>query len=126
MKQSVKQITKAYEKLLIEVKNDDFYQVDLTNRVNNYLCKNGHITKTKDVDAGVTPFMTRCFYCDEMAKSTFYNDYIPTEHPVKEFYRPTLKETLKLRQQPNLIDHILKGGLIERVVYGVKNHNKDE
>ncbi len=72
---SQREVKKRYNKLMNDVKTKDFYKVDLTNRVNCYVCDCGHITKTKDIDSGVTPFTFTCEKCKGTAKSTFYNDY---------------------------------------------------
>ena len=96
----------------------DYADTEFAAKVNNYICpKCGHITKTIDVDPGVTPFME--FYedkCGEFARSTFYKDYIPEQMPTHEWYRPDLKEVLKLRKKPEILDHILQGGLLIRKI----------
>lgn len=114
--QSQRQIQKRYSKLMNDVATKDFYKTDLTNRVNCYVCRCGHITKTKDVDAGVTPFMHRCELCGSMANSTFYDDIAPHIQPTEEWYRPTLKECLNMRKNEGWLDHVLNGGLVSRKV----------
>lgn len=110
-----KEIKEKYNQLLIDVKTKPFYKVDLTNRVNCYVCpKCGYITKTKDIDAGVTPFMFECDNCGEFAYSRFYNDIAPELKPVYEWYRPELKELFKMH--PALQEHILNGGLEYRKI----------
>lgn len=112
--ESVKSITKQYNKLLKDVDTNDYYtQIDLKNRVNCYVCaKCGHVTKTKDVDAGCTPFMHVCEKCNELAKSTMYKDIVQDKQPKQEWYRPTLKQVLKMRKKNNgMVEHILRGGL---------------
>lgn len=81
--------------------------------VNCYSCSNcGHITKTVDVDAGVTPMMHKCEKCGHMAESSFYNDIAPGVDPTEEWYRPSLEQVLKVRKtQPGLVQHVLNGGL---------------
>lgn len=113
---SKKQIIKRYEQLLQDVETDDFYtKIDLANRVNCYKCPTcGHITKTKDVDPGVTPFMHRCEQCAGMAQSTMYNDIAPHKEPTQEWYRPTLAQVLKMDY--GLRDHVLRGGLDVRKI----------
>ena len=109
------EITKEYNKLLEDVKTNDFYKIDLTNRVNCYTCqKCGHITKTKDIDAGVTPFMISCEKCKEVAYSSFYNDIAPTQEATIEWYRPSLEETINSEEVT--LDHILQGGLDHRKI----------
>ena len=112
--ESQRQVEKKYNKLLQDVKTDDFYKVDLTNRVNCYSCTCGHITKTKDIDAGVTPFMFTCEKCHGTATSSFFNDIAPDQSPTFEWYRPTLKQVLKMRKIPVMLDHVLSGGLDHR------------
>ena len=108
-------IKKEYEILLESVKTNEFYtKIDLTNRVNCYSCKCGHITKTKDVDAGVTPFIKLCESCGDLAKSNFYRDIAPEKEPTIEWYRPTLDDLLKMDN--GSIDHVLQGGLLPRKI----------
>lgn len=108
------EIKRQYERLLKDVETNDFYKIDLTNRVNCYVCPNcGHVTKTKDVDSGVTPFMFKCERCGELATSTFYKDIIPNQKPTWEWYRPSLDALLYDKNDYDL-DHILQGGLKSR------------
>lgn len=115
-RESQKSVQKKYEKLIHNVNTLDYYKTDLTNRFNCYVCSCGHITKTKDVDSGVTPFMFSCEKCGNTATSTFYKDIIPSEPHTIEWYRPTLKETLKLRKNFGLLEHVLNGGLLDKKV----------
>ena len=109
---SVRDVTREYNKLIEDVKTNEFYKIDLTNRVNCYTCSCGHITKTIDVDAGVTPFMNTCEKCNEIANSSFFKDIAPNQTPTHEWYRPTLKQVLKMRaKEDGLLDHVLQGGL---------------
>jgi hypothetical protein len=117
---SKKEIIRAYNKLIKEVETDDFYKIDLSNRVNCYICSCGHITKTKDVDSGVTPFMHNCEKCKKMANSSLYRDIAPDQDPTKEWYRPTLEQVLKIKDE-NLLDHILRGGLDSRKISNDEN-----
>lgn len=108
----VEQIVEQYHKLLEEVATHDFYKVDLTNRLNVYVCDScRHATVTKDVDAGVTPFMHNCEKCGGTAISRMYRVDPNLKH-TQEWYRPTLEELLKM--SPGMIDHILQGGLAFR------------
>lgn len=108
----------AYSNLLKEVKTDDFYtKIDLTNRVNVYMCPNNHIMKTKDIDPGVTPFMIACNQCKEFSRSSFYRDVFPEIEPTMEWYRPSLEEFMLNQDNPFYDrDHLLKGGLMLRYV----------
>ncbi len=112
-----KEITKKYEALLKSVAEDDFYDIDLTDRVNVYVCPKGHMTKTKEVDAGVTPFIMGCSKCQTGAQSRMYKG-VPEELEVtREWYRPSLEETLRIAKQvPQALDHILQGGLLNRKI----------
>lgn len=113
---SQREVERRYKKLMHDVENDDYYKVDLTNRINCYVCDCGHITKTKDIDAGVTPFYFNCEKCGGMARSTFFTDIAPQQPPTFEWYRPSLEECLKMRKKPELLEHILKGGLRYRSI----------
>ena len=113
---SVRSITRKYKQLLHKVATDDFYKVDLTERVNCYVCTCGYITKTIDIDSGVTPMFLRCRKCNNMSKSTFYTDIAPDKDPELEWYRPTLKEILKMRKKEDIADHALAGGLNYRPI----------
>lgn len=113
---SQREVEKKYKELLLKVATHDYYKIDLTNRVNCYSCGCGHITKTKDVDAGVTPFMHQCEKCENMATSSFYKDIAPQQLPTEEWYRPTLKQVLKMRTKEGMIEHILSGGLDVRKI----------
>ncbi len=114
--QSQREVERKYNKLLKDVETKEFYKIDLINRVNCYVCSCGHITKTKDVDPGTTPFMHKCEECGQMARSTFYKDIAPELNPTEEWFRPTLKQVLKMRKSEGLLDHVLSGGLIVRRV----------
>ena len=114
---SQREVERRYNRLLNDVATKDFYKIDLTNRVNCYTCqKCAGITKTKDVDAGVTPFMHSCSYCGGTAYSSFYKDIAPHISPVQEWYRPTLKQCLKMRGDSGLLEHVLNGGLDVRAI----------
>jgi hypothetical protein len=110
------QIEKSYNKLLKDVVTNEFYtKIDLTNRVNCYVCKAcQHITKTKDIAAGVTPFMIHCEKCEGIATSSFYKDLVPDRKPTIEWYRPTLKEVIEIGERDGCLDHVLQGGLLSR------------
>lgn len=122
---SQREVERKYNRLLEDVKTKEFFKIDLTNRVNCYTCQTcGHITKTKDVDAGVTPFMHTCESCGQTAYSSFYKDIAPHLKPTQEWYRPTLERVLKMRRNSNLLDHILHGGLDVREIED-KQHTGD-
>ncbi len=118
---SQREIEKAYNKLLHDVATNEFYtKIDLTNRVNCYVCQSCYaITKTIDIDSGVTPFMHTCENCNGEAHSTFYRDIVPMRPPTQEWYRPTLKEVLKMHKKEGMLDHILQGGLDVRIISGL-------
>jgi RNase P subunit RPR2 len=115
---SQKQIERDYNKLMNDVATLDYYKTDLTNRVNCYTCqKCGHITKTKDIDSGVIPFMFTCEKCGNIAYSSFFEDIAPLQEPTFEWYRPTLKQILKMRKKrDSMLDHIFNGGLDYRKI----------
>lgn len=90
---SRREIERRYNKLMKDVETNEFYtKVDLTNRVNCYVCQTcKHVTKTIDVDAGVTPFVHRCGRCGQIAHSTFYRDIAPHLKPVQEWVSTNTK-----------------------------------
>src|SRR5690606_33264246 len=98
-----------YLQLMEDIKTNNYYKIDLTNRTNVYTCKNGHLTKTRDVDPGVTPFFHSCKTCREIAKSSFYADTHPELKAIQEWYRPSLEEVLKMSD--GMREHVLSGGL---------------
>jgi hypothetical protein len=109
---SIRELQRKYTKLQEQVKTDSYFKIDLTNRVNCYTCtKCGHITKTKDIDPGVIPFMFTCEKCNSTATSSFLKDIAPKQQPTIEWYRPSFSEVLKMRKRPELLDHIFNGGL---------------
>lgn len=114
----LKILTLRYEKLLGEVSSKDFYKVDLDNRINTYTCVRkscGNVIITKDVDAGVTPFIIGCPKCGERAQSSFYKAALGST-PTHEWYRPSLDELKGNAHGPGAIEHILRGGLLLRQI----------
>lgn len=104
---------KAYEKLLAEVDESNFIP-----RENCYLCPHcGHVTKTVDINSGISPFMMACEKCNQYARSSFYEDLAPEQGPTWEWYRPELHEFLyRYKTSPQTREHILQGGLMVRPV----------
>jgi hypothetical protein len=106
-----KQIAVRYKRMLA-INGDP---VD-PNRINCYRCQVCQaITKTIDIDRGVIPFMHRCEFCGGTAYSSFFDDIAPAIKPTQEWYRPTLKQVLKMKNE-GLIEHILMGGLDVRKI----------
>lgn len=102
--QSQRSIERAYKKLDIKLADK--------NRINCYTCSHcGVITKTIDIHEGVTPMFNICVSCGGRSVSSWYRDIAPDQEPTHEWFVPTLKELLKYRSNPAMIDHILKGGL---------------
>jgi len=108
-KKERKEIEHQYLRLQYEVAHNDYYKIDLSNRINVYTCENGHATKTICVDPGVTPFMHLCDTCGSMARSSFFQDTHPNLEPTQEWFRPTLKQVLKMSEE--MREHVLQGGL---------------
>lgn len=102
------EVKRQYAKML------KLHEGDQARGVNCYSCVCGIITKTKDIDAGTTPFLLKC-KCGEMARSSFYSDIAPEQEPTIEWYRPTIPQTVKMRNKANMLDHILAGGLDYRI-----------
>lgn len=101
---SQRDIERKYKKLEIKPADPD--------RINCYVCsKCGYITKTIDIHYGVTPMFNSCTSCGSQSTSTWYRDIAPDQQPTHEWFVPTLKEIMKYRNNPSMIDHIFNGGL---------------
>ncbi|MNI02259.1 hypothetical protein D3C87_1494910 [compost metagenome] len=109
--ESQRNIEKRYSLLVIEPAKAD--------RFNCYVCYNPecmHITKAVDIHVGVTPMFLSCTRCGNMATSTMYRDIAPDIKPEIEWFVPTLKQVMKMRNNPAMLDHIFMGGLEMRKV----------
>ena len=113
---SQRQIKREYEKLLKDVITNDFYKVHLEKQINCYVCNCGHITKTINIDSGVIPFTLSCEECGNVSRSSYFRDIVPEQSPTIEWYRPTLKQCYKLRNEEGMLEHILIGGLDNRMI----------
>lgn len=110
---SQREVERKYNKMM----SNDLYKAKAPkNRVNCYSCFCGHITKTIDIHNGVTPMFFDCEKCSTSANSSFYNDIAVDQEPTFEWYRPTLKQIMKMRSKPHVLDHILNGGLEYRKI----------
>ena len=106
---SVKQVTKEYNRMLTLEEHSS------KNRKNSYTCTNcNYETISIDLDSGTTPFIIECSKCKQQSYSSFYDTSNKDKEPEIEWYRPTLKKTLKFRKQESLLEHILQGGLLMR------------
>lgn len=112
MKNMNKEIIKEkYDKLVSEIEEMKMY--DGRGTVDRYICDTcGCMMHTTYKDKGVTPFTMRCRKCNGTMyhKRTFIKNTVPDWVEVKNWYRPTLGQTLK-ESQP-VIEHILNGGLL--------------
>jgi hypothetical protein len=110
---SLRQIEREYNRMLINMGKEP----PRKDKINIYTCANGHTIKTIDIDKGTTPFLLNCGVCGAEAKSSFYKDDNPELNISHEFYRPDLFYVMKkLRKHPELLEHVLKGGLLCRKV----------
>lgn len=106
-----KYIEKEYKKLVDSIENLRMY--DGRGTVDRYVCeKCGYTIFTTYRDKGVTPFTIRCSRCNGTMfhDKTYEKGQVPENLVIKDWYRPSLKETLKLSE--GMIEHILNGGLI--------------
>jgi hypothetical protein len=109
---SLRQIEREYNRMMLSYKDP----VE-PNKVNVYTCANNHAIKTIDIDNGTTPMLLTCAICQADAKSTWYKDTRPDIEVSHEFYRPDLIFTMKkLRKNPNMLEHVLAGGLMIRKI----------
>lgn len=122
---SEREVIREYNSMLKKVADRPMFG-DNGNGINCYVCEDcGHITKTIDIDLGVTPFMHVCESCGSWARSTMYKDINPTVKPTQEWYRPSLKQCLKMRKHEAALQHILDGGLDFRTIK-LKDDGKQE
>jgi hypothetical protein len=83
-------------------------------KLNIYVCEDclGHIV-TRDMDQGVTPFMTSCYAtegCKGHMQSSMYRVFDQRMLHSHEWFRPEITADMK----PHTRDHVSKGGLILR------------
>lgn len=105
------QIEKQYNKLVSEIEEMKMY--DGRGTVDRYICDTcGYMMHTTYRDKGVTPYTVRCPECNGTMyhKQTFRKETVPDWVEVKNWYRPTLEQTLK--EKESTIQHILNGGLL--------------
>lgn len=88
-------------------------------KINVYICSCGAEMVTRDVDDGVTPFMTDCEKCGKFMQSSFYKVDQGLQ-PTHEWYRPGPEMRKKLSTSlagfKLLRDHVDRGGLILREI----------
>lgn len=73
-------------------------------QINQYTCKNGHVTTTLDIHEGTTPFLTSCPDCGIAAASAFYRCDQSLDADLI-WYRPTRVSEVNR-------EHVEMGGLI--------------
>lgn len=106
-----KQIEKKYNALVDRIEGMRIY--DGRGTVDRYECqKCGCTMHTTYKDKGVTPFCTLCPECGGTMQhtKTFSKEVVPPFIKVLNWYRPTLKQTLKMPD--GIVEYILNGGLI--------------
>lgn len=113
---SQREVIRKHRALLEDVQANPYYLPNSYGTVNCYTCENGHVLKTVELDVGATPASLKCGSCDLWARSSFYKDTAPDAEPTVEWHRPSLKECLRLRDKPQLLDHVFNGGLLERKI----------
>lgn len=104
-------IEKQYNKLVSEIEEKKMY--DGRGTVDRYVCDTcGYIMHTTYKDKGVTPFTMCCPKCKGIMyhRQTFRKDTVPDWVEIRNFYRPTLEQTLEM--SIGSIEHVLQGGLI--------------
>lgn len=114
-----KEITEHYEKMVIDIEESNI--AGIQGKTNCYRCE-GCERKTKYIykNTGVTPFLKNCEHCGNTSKSSLMYDIAPELEPAHEWYRPSLEETINLKDQIITLDHILNGGLLERPILSPK------
>lgn len=108
---TIEQIEKQYNKLVSEIEEKRMY--DGRGTVDRYICDTcGYMMHTTYKDKGVTPFTMPCPKCKGTMyhRQTFRKETVPDWVEVKNWYRPSLEEVLKMNERTT--EHILNGGLI--------------
>lgn len=108
---TTEEITKKYNELVSSIENTKMY--DGRNTVDRYICDTcGAMMHTTYKDKGVTPFTIVCPKCGGIMyhRYTFEKDSVPDWVEIKNWYRPSLEQTLL--QNQGTIEHILNGGLL--------------
>jgi hypothetical protein len=93
--------------------------------INGWTCdKCGGMTYVIHVDDGVTPFYLACRasgdldHCDGMGRSLFYPSAAPPPHVLAavrwEWHTPGPEEKTRLLLEPEVLEHVEKGGLLLR------------
>lgn len=104
-------IEKRYNQLVNSIEKKEMY--DGRGTVDRYTCGTcGHIIYTTYRDKGVTPYTIRCNRCGgtKYHDKTYNKKTVPSYVMITDWYRPSLKDVLKMSD--GMIDHILNGGLI--------------
>ena len=104
-------IKRKYNELVSNIEGMKIY--DGRGTVDRYVCDTcGCMIHTTYKDKGVTPFTMGCPKCNGTMyhRQTFRKESVPAWVEVRNWYRPTLEQTLKMNV--GMIDHILKGGLV--------------
>lgn len=112
-KLSQREVTRRYKKMVASVEE--------TGREpkgpNVWVCECGNIMRCRHLDYGTTPMTLSCWVCQKGSLVSKWQDTMPDLPFSHEWYRPSLRQTLKLRtKRPQLVEHILLGGLEIRKV----------
>lgn len=112
--ESVRYVKKHYAKLLIDIDNDPFYErKEGDDGITCYHCTNcEQVTKTKKLDVGVIPFKILCCHCGGHTATRTMVDVNPEQDVDVLWYRPDIHDCIKLRKDPMVLEHVLKGGLL--------------
>lgn len=108
---TIEEITKKYNELVNSIEDTKMY--DGRNTVDRYICDRCNaMMHTTYKDKGVTPFTMICPKCSGTMyhRHTFKKETVPDWVDIKNWYRPSLEQTLL--QNKGTIEHILKGGLL--------------
>lgn len=106
---SRRQITKQY-KSMVDTFTKTKGNKGWTNCFNCKTCL--HTTKTINKDHGVTPYYINCEKCGNESYSSGFCDLKPEDQPTYEWYRPTLKQTIKLRKKNGTELGLVMGGML--------------
>jgi hypothetical protein len=105
----------AYDKI-VDLYNKEERPVG---KINCYTCSRcKKIEKYLFEDNGVTPMKMKCTGCGGTSQSSFNKDIVPDQAPGLIWFRPSYRQVKKFNyaQKHELVDFILNGGLIAKLV----------
>ena len=110
-----KKLKAAYKNMVRRVEADT-RRSEQKGLTNCYTCTNcGQVDKYLYVDSGTAPMVVGCSSCKKRSSfSSLMKQQAPNLAPTWEWFRPSLEQVKTFSKQPQLLMHILNGGLLRR------------